>query len=167
MDTLVQWKSQQYCRVGAADIFKLRWTRELLDRIQVLDKPHFAGRLSALYAGDKLVAAHLGMRSERVWHWWFPAYDLAYAKYSPGIHLLMLTAGQAAATGHRELDFGKGNETYKSVFADTTRAIAEGAFTRSVAASAMVVAPYRATRWLLGTTVGQQLRPMVRRLRGL
>jgi CelD/BcsL family acetyltransferase involved in cellulose biosynthesis len=167
MEAVVRWKSQQYRRAGVADIFRLRWTRRLLDRIRHFDHPHFAGRLSALYAGDKLVAAHLGMRSERVWHWWFPIYDNEYAKYSPGIHLLMHTASEAAAQGIGLLDFGKGGETYKAVFADTTRALAEGTFTRSVAASALFVAPYQASRWLLRTTVGQQLRPVVRRLRGL
>ena len=30
--------------------------------------------------GERLVAAHLGMRSRTVWHYWFPAYDPAFAK---------------------------------------------------------------------------------------
>ena len=49
----------------------------------------FQGVLSGLYIGEKLVAAHFGMRSRRVLHWWFPAYDPELGKYSPGAQLLL------------------------------------------------------------------------------
>jgi CelD/BcsL family acetyltransferase involved in cellulose biosynthesis len=113
------WKSDQCRRTGVFDFFQLSWTRELVARILSEDTPHFAGRLSALYAGDQLLAAHMGMRSERVWHWWFPVYDQAAGKYSPGGILLLRVAEAAAAEGALALDLGKGDDPYKQSFADS------------------------------------------------
>jgi CelD/BcsL family acetyltransferase involved in cellulose biosynthesis len=166
-ESVVRLKSEQCRQRGAADIFKLDWTRDLLDLIRHIDLPHFAGRLSALYAGDRLVAAHLGMRSERIWHWWFPAYEQAYARHSPGVQLLMHTAEAAAAQGHFLLDLGKGGEAYKALLADHVSPLVEGTLAHSAVAASLLVGPYRAARWFLGTPVGQQIRPLVRRLRGL
>ena len=124
------WKSDQCRRTGVFDFFQLTWTRELVDRILSEDTPHFAGRLSALYAGDQLLAAHMGMRSDRVWHWWFPVYDHASGKYSPGGILLLRVAEAAAADGALALDLGKGDDPYKQSFADFDVPLAEGCATR-------------------------------------
>jgi CelD/BcsL family acetyltransferase involved in cellulose biosynthesis len=166
-DALLRLKSAQQRRTGAAEIFHLPWTQPLLDRIRHIDLPHFAGRLSALYAGETLVGAHLGMRSERVWHWWIPVYEPSLARHSPGVQLLLLTAAAAAAQGHQLLDLGKGDEGYKAFFADHATPLVEGAFTPLAAASSVVTGPYRAAKWLLSTPVGQRLRPLLRRVRGL
>ena len=69
---VLQMKSQQCRRTGAVDFFSWDWTRALVEHIRAQDTAEFGGRTSALYAGDTLVAAHFGMRSRRVWHWWFP-----------------------------------------------------------------------------------------------
>lgn len=166
-DTVLRLKSEQYRRIGAADVFKLEWTRDLIDRIRQVDLPHFGGRLAALYAGDRLAAANLGMRSDKVWHGWFPAYEPSLARHSPGVHLLMLTAEAVAVQGHQLLDLGKGAEAYKELFADHATPLVEGTFTRSAAAASLTVAPYRAARWLLSSPFGQRLKPLVRRVRGL
>ena len=166
-DTLLRLKSEQYQRTGAADVFKLRWPRALLEWMHREDLPHFGGRLAALYVGDRLAAASFAIRSDTVWHVWFPVYDPAMARYSPGIQLLLLTAQDAARQGHRLVDLGRGDEAYKALFADHETPVVEGAFARSAAASSVFIAPYRAARWLLSTPVGQQLRPWVRRARGL
>ncbi|NUO73642.1 MAG: GNAT family N-acetyltransferase [Frateuria sp.] len=166
-DALLRLKSEQYRRTGSADVFKLRWPRALLEWMRHTDLPHFGGRLAAFYVDDKLAAASFGIRSDTVWHVWFPAHEPAMARYSPGIQLLLLTAEEAARQGHRLLDLGRGDEAYKAIFADHETPLAEGAFARSAAASSVFIAPYRAARWLLSTPVGQQLRPWVRRARGL
>jgi CelD/BcsL family acetyltransferase involved in cellulose biosynthesis len=86
----------------------------------------FQGVMSALYAGDELLAAHLGMASERVLHFWLPAYNRAYGRFSPGSILLLELARAAAATGWTRIDLGKGPEHYKSRFRSGAFSVAEG-----------------------------------------
>ena len=69
--------------------------------------------LSLLYAGDQLIAGHFGMRSPTTWHYWFPSYDNAFAKYSPGVMLLLKMAEVAPAMGIRIIDMGCGLHSYK------------------------------------------------------
>jgi CelD/BcsL family acetyltransferase involved in cellulose biosynthesis len=68
---------------------------------------------STLHAGDRLVAAHMGMRSGNTLHYWFPAYDPEFAKYSPGIILLLRLARSVEGSGVRKIDLGKGEAHYK------------------------------------------------------
>ena len=126
---VLAWKSAQCQRTGSVDFFARRWTRALAERIACEQGPSFGGVLSALYAGDDLVAAHLGMRSERVWHWWFPVYNLEFARYSPGGILLLRVAEAAAKSGASLLDLGKGSDPYKDSFATSETPLVEGCVT--------------------------------------
>lgn len=112
-DTVIGWKSRQYLETGVADLFQINWFREVVGGIHQTQIDGFGGRLSLLYAGDSLVAGHMGMQAGPVWHYWFPAYDPAYAKYSPGLILLLKLAEQAAAQDVRIIDLGKGMNPYK------------------------------------------------------
>lgn len=164
-EAVLRLKSAQYHRTGAADVLEVPWTRHLLERIWQTDATDFGGRLSVLYAGDTLVAAHLGMRSRHVWHWWFPVYEPAQGKYSPGVQLLLRSAEAAAAQGHLSLDLGKGGEGYKQMFGDGDRPLAEGVVTRWNPANAFLDAKQRAGRWLRATSLARHLRPIVRQIR--
>jgi CelD/BcsL family acetyltransferase involved in cellulose biosynthesis len=53
-----------------------------------------------------------------VLHWWFPAYELAVQRYSPGLQLIDHCARHAPGDGIAVIDFGKGEDRYKSLFAD-------------------------------------------------
>jgi hypothetical protein len=53
-------------------------------------------------------------------HWWFPAYDPAFARDSPGLVLLAELLGAADEAGIGLLDFGKGDEDYKAWFSNRT-----------------------------------------------
>ena len=53
------------------------------------------------------------MRSRTAWHYWLPTYDRDFAKYSPGLILLLEMAAQAQALGIQTIDLGKGNALYK------------------------------------------------------
>jgi CelD/BcsL family acetyltransferase involved in cellulose biosynthesis len=44
---------------------------------------------------------------------WFPAYDPAFSKYSPGLVLHLRMAEAAAADGIAYLDLGRGQKEYK------------------------------------------------------
>ncbi|SHG11410.1 Acetyltransferase involved in cellulose biosynthesis, CelD/BcsL family [Microbulbifer donghaiensis] len=126
LDQVFQWKSEQCRRTGVVDFFAHDWARALVQQIWQTENCQFAGQLSALYAGDQLVATHMGMRSASVWHWWFPGYERKFAKYSPGGILLRKVAEEAAAQGLQQLDLGKGDDAYKNSFADCANPIAEG-----------------------------------------
>jgi len=110
---LARWKSQQYIASGLVDVFSFGWTSRLLEVICRMRGPEFAGVLSALYAGDTLLAVHMGMRSRTVWHYWFPAYDQQFARYSTGLILLLEMAQHASSIGIRAIDLGKGDSRYK------------------------------------------------------
>ena len=79
-----------------------------------------------LRAGDHIVAVHAGMRSRHVLHWWFPAYDQQFAKFSPGVILLIRMAEALAATGVRMIDLGKGDDRYKLSLMTHTAELKEG-----------------------------------------
>jgi CelD/BcsL family acetyltransferase involved in cellulose biosynthesis len=135
----------------------------------------FSGILSALYAGDKLLAAHFGLRCHGILHWWFPAFRPAYAKYSAGWVLLHEVLTNLAELGCHTLDFGPGggppgpgSEEYKRYFADAQLPFTAGCVELpSVVGFARkwrrrVVTTVRSTDWLY-----RALRPVVRMLRHL
>lgn len=113
LDQLLAWKTTQFRHNCWRDIFTIPWVRQTMEGIHSTQTPEFAGVLSALYAGDELVAAHFGMRSATVWHYWFPSYDTAFSKYSPGVMLLLKMAEAAEGLGIKMIDLGCGEHSYK------------------------------------------------------
>lgn len=124
---LMAWKSAQYKRLGILNLFSLKWVADLLERFRITETEHFSGMLSALYVGDRVIAVHLGIRSNGVLSWWFPAFDRAYGKYSPGLILLTKLAETAKELGIRRIDLGQGAEQYKDSFKSGNFRVAEGA----------------------------------------
>jgi CelD/BcsL family acetyltransferase involved in cellulose biosynthesis len=114
LEQVIAWKTAQFRRNRWRDLFSIPWVRQTIEYIHATQTHEFAGILSALYAGDRLVAAHFGMRSASVWHYWFPTYDPAYAKYSVGVMLLLRIAEAAPALGIQTIDLGCGEHSYKS-----------------------------------------------------
>ena len=110
---LMALKSDQYRESGTVDAFAYGWTRQLLRAIHETKEDGFAGLLSALYLGDEPIALHFGMRSKDIIHYWFPVYSANYAKFSPGLILLLKMAEQAPACRIRQIDLGKGDTMYK------------------------------------------------------
>jgi CelD/BcsL family acetyltransferase involved in cellulose biosynthesis len=102
------------------------WAKQVLHTVLEKQTKDFAGVLSAVYAGDELVAMNFGMRSRTVWHYWFPAYNKRFAKYSTGIILLMKMAAVAPSLGIEVLDLGAGGGSYKSWVMNDAIPIAEG-----------------------------------------
>lgn len=126
LETLFEWKSAQYRRNGWRDVFSIPWVRRVVECVHAADTEDFSGMLSALYAGGKLVAVHLGMRSNKTCHCWFPAYDPQYSRYSPGITLLLKLAEEASASGVMTIDLGYGDHPYKSRFVSRFVPLARG-----------------------------------------
>jgi CelD/BcsL family acetyltransferase involved in cellulose biosynthesis len=127
LNQLIRWKRDQYSRGNLTDVFGVPWTRELLARIVNTQSAGFTGICSVLRAGDRIVAVHLGMRSHEVFHYWFPAYDPEFAKFSTGIILVLRMAEALAGTGVRTIDLGKGDSQYKQRLMTGAVELGEGA----------------------------------------
>lgn len=131
LSKMFEWKSKQYRKSEHMDAFSFEWTKQLLKNILSTQSEGFSGVLSALYVGDILIAVHMGMRSEEVWHWWFPAYDTEFEKYSPGSILLLEMIQHAPKAKVNVIDLGKGRSRYKDQFHNCTVELAEGSISRS------------------------------------
>ncbi|MEI5098096.1 GNAT family N-acetyltransferase [Streptomyces sp. PmtG] len=125
--TLIAWKSAHYRRTGRRDPFAQPWIADLVERLAASTAPDCSGILSVLYAGDRPVAAHFGLRSRTVFSCWFPSYDRALATYSPGRILYLRMIEAAAASGIRLFDFGRGDAAYKNSFKTGDLLVHEGA----------------------------------------
>ncbi|MFT7642780.1 MAG: CelD/BcsL family acetyltransferase involved in cellulose biosynthesis, partial [Pirellulaceae bacterium] len=123
---MVQWKSAQYQETQITDVFSFPWTVKLLRRLLDFNSPQFAGALGVLYAGDDIVGVHMGMRSQRVLHWWFPTYNPQFAQYSPGRILLLHLAQSCHAEGIDRLDLGRGVVPYKKRAMSGATSVSQG-----------------------------------------
>jgi CelD/BcsL family acetyltransferase involved in cellulose biosynthesis len=123
---LMRWKSDQYRRTGRPDRFAQPWIVALVEHLLGADDAGFAGSLSMLYAGDRPVAGHFGLRTGKVLVGWFPAYDVGFAKYSPGLIQHLRMAQAAAAAGIQVIDLGKGSREYKDSLKSRELTVAEG-----------------------------------------
>lgn len=110
---LTYWKRMQYCRTGVPDLTLTPGYREFL--LALAESPG-TGSLTALRAESTPhpLSIHLGVRHRGILHWYLPAYDKRYARYSPGrLHLLTL-ASRLPELEIQLIDLGPGTERYKS-----------------------------------------------------
>lgn len=84
LQTLFRWKSSQFERTGLRDLLSFPWIRDVFGKLLEQNHADFAGLFSCLYAGQQLLAAHVGMRSRHVMHWWLPSFNRDFNRYSPG-----------------------------------------------------------------------------------
>jgi CelD/BcsL family acetyltransferase involved in cellulose biosynthesis len=172
LEHLMRWKSAQYRATGVPDRFGQPWIARALRALMSSGRQSdVGGCLSALWAGDRLVAAHAGLRSATILSWWFPAFDPAFARYSPGAILLLRMAEAAAASGVRQVDLGRGHHPYKERFASTSWPVAEGWVERPGVATVVrriQRIPHRIVlHAVMGTEREDQARRLLRRAAGL
>jgi CelD/BcsL family acetyltransferase involved in cellulose biosynthesis len=134
-------KREQMLRAGQHDIFACGWTERLLRRLLEETDADFGARIAVLRTGSDIAAAEIGLRSGGAYHLWFPVYDHAYARYSPGSLMTLDTIEAAARFGIRTVDFGAGGEDYKTAFADPGAVVLEGAVLTSPWRAAMYAMP--------------------------
>jgi len=166
LEHLFRWKGEQYRRSGIPDGFAVPWTRALLRRICGTQGQPFAGICSTLRIGGRLAAVHVGMRHGALLHYWFPAYDAEFAKFSVGSILLLRIAAAASAHGVSLVDLGKGTDAYKerlmnrsvnlhegcvempsvAALGRSMRRLAERSAAKSRAAASLLQLPLRALR---------------------
>jgi CelD/BcsL family acetyltransferase involved in cellulose biosynthesis len=171
MRRLARWKGDQYIRTGQIDNFGIRWIREYLERLHHRKRPALAGMLSTLHAGDRLVAVHLGMRSEQVWHYYLPTYDRELFRFSPGLCLLYLMAQAAPSLGLDTIDFGTGDMDYKRDLSNAQIELVQGAVEPAPVRAARrggheAIRQLRRSPWVLGAARWGR-RQLVDRINGL
>jgi CelD/BcsL family acetyltransferase involved in cellulose biosynthesis len=125
--TLFEWKSAQYRATGVWDRFAQRWIVDVVRQLAETATDALAGLLTTLHAGDHLVAVHFGLLGRDRLVWWFPAYDVRFARYSPGLILLLDLIAAAAARDLHLVDLGRGEHDYKLRCATGAYEVAEGA----------------------------------------
>ncbi|MFC4011064.1 GNAT family N-acetyltransferase [Nonomuraea purpurea] len=159
---VVRLKRAQYAATGAKDYFAAPGRQELLTKLLHTRDPAFRGVLSTLRAGPHLLAAHFGMCSGGVLHWWFPVYDPEYAKLAPGWILLRELVAAAPALGISRIDLGRGDDEYKRRAKTGESVVCQGLVTRSPARLAL-----RRARDSLAATARRSglLRDLVRKVK--
>ncbi len=162
--TLLTWKTDQYRQTGVPNVLAAPWKQQLLAHLAAQQSPRFAGMLSALYAGEELVAVHLGLRCGHVLHAWFPAYNPALATYSPGSLLWVELARAAESQGIRRIDLGKGQEAYKLQFMSGATLLAEGAVDRRRWGRAWESGCHRVRQWVRASPLRAPARALSRRI---
>jgi CelD/BcsL family acetyltransferase involved in cellulose biosynthesis len=156
---LMAWKRDRYRRAGYVDVFKSRWARGVIERIHAIQTARFAGVLSLLWAGDRIAAAHLGIRCMDRCHSWAIAYAPEFARYSPGLLLYWKLAESAASAGVLRIEIGGGHYPYKNTLANTSMRVAGGSVDRMALVTAARRWSEERKEWIRGSSV---LRPPAR-----
>lgn len=128
-EALLRWKREQLARTGAHGFLNADWTQGLLQSLFERQDGDFQGLMVNLYAGDRLVAGHFGIRQGGVYHPWIASTDPELSAWSPGQVFLGRAIAAMPEMGLTTYDLGPGHEHYKRPYALTTRTIGEGVAT--------------------------------------
>ena len=115
-ETLLAWKRRQIAESGLHDFLGVDWARALMRRLYDT-RGDFEGLMISLYAGDRLVAAHFGVRLGGWFHPWIGAVDPGLKAYSPGLVHQIEAIGAMTGLGLRIYDLGASNDHWKQMFA--------------------------------------------------
>ena len=132
LERLIELKRAQYQNTRIFDIFSVAWIRDLMF-LMLEHQKQLQGRLSALYAGDQLVAIHMGIQEGTLLHYWFPVFDRAFGYASPGTALFLEIVQSANEHDIDMIDFGYGELPYKWTLNNVVESVPYGAACTSAA----------------------------------
>jgi CelD/BcsL family acetyltransferase involved in cellulose biosynthesis len=112
-ETLMAWKQAKYVETNRHNVLAVPWIQAVLRSLYNSPDPDFRGEISLLYFGEHLAALEFGLRAGKAMHSWFPTFDRAYAKVSPGILLMDAMIEDCGARGITKVDLGIGHDQYK------------------------------------------------------
>ena len=161
LDRVIEIKREQYQSTGVHDYFADPTRRDLLHRLH----RDGMGVLSTVRAGPHLIAAHFGIQSGRVLHWWFPVYDKNAAHLSPGWILLRELAQAAPAMGVTRMDLGRGEGEFKRRAMTGSSTVCIGAVTSGAFRTAARKAIKTAIKAAKSSPLAPQLRALAKKLR--
>lgn len=123
---LVQWKRERILSQGFPNTFRHQWVNDFIKRLHQKKSETFSGVLSSLFAGDQLIAAHLGSSSKTVLSSWIPSHSPDFESYSPGAILTLEIAKSAAGCGIERIDLGRGQNSLKTRLASSCEMLSVG-----------------------------------------
>ncbi|WP_162998182.1 GNAT family N-acetyltransferase [Brevundimonas lutea] len=129
LDWIIGMKRDQYRRTRRHDVFACGWTGDLLHRLMAMraaDETYGLRVASLRTATGEIAAAEASLDDGRTLHLWFPTYDVAFSKFGPGMLLTWMEMEKAAEAGYARVDFGCGEEGYKSTLAQSVGTVLEG-----------------------------------------
>lgn len=159
-DTLLDWKRRQLSRTGAFDFLRPAWVNGMLQGLFQDSNSAFGGLLVGLYAGERLVAGHFGLRAADIYHPWIASTDPDLAEWAPGHIFLMHAIDAMPQLGLKTYDLGPGHEHYKRLYSLSSRPVTAGV--RFAAGDAGTLQRATDQAWMLAGSEGPG---MVGRLR--
>ena len=142
LEEMIALKRAKYQRTKTFDILSVEWAADLLREIHQIQTDEFSGILSTMHAGDRLVAAHFGMITDQMLHYWFPTFDIEFNQFSPGTELLLRVAKECCDRNLNKLDLGFGDDDYKFKFSNGNDRVSCGLMTESKIAHQAAKARY-------------------------
>jgi CelD/BcsL family acetyltransferase involved in cellulose biosynthesis len=140
LSRLLQFKAARYAPNGQFPF----WVRDALAHFHQLQIGPVTGHLSILKASQQEVAYLFCLKLGELLYFWFPTFDPAFRRYSPGMVALWLLIADIDHLGCSTIDLGPGGEAYKAYFANNKIEIGSG----RVDSSAVVAATRRTFRHL-------------------
>lgn len=127
IQTALAWKRQQVRQQYYDDMFDRSDVLHIVHRCCQSRAESFEGVVSALRAGDHLVAVNLGLRCRGILSAWIPTYNPEFSRYSPGLVLHVELARAAADHAVTRVDLGRGENQTKRRLMTGTSPVALGA----------------------------------------
>jgi CelD/BcsL family acetyltransferase involved in cellulose biosynthesis len=122
-EKLFELKRRKYAQTQLPDFLAAPGVAEFYRQIVTPQRNGKIGQLSALMIGDTVISAHIGFVGAGRFYYILPAYDAAFARYSPGHLLLRYLIDRSAAQGIETFDLGVGDDHYKATWATHTLAL--------------------------------------------
>lgn len=124
VQTLLEWKSQQFAREGLLDITSAQNSASILNKVSQLESSEensLSGFMTGLKVNGEMIVGHFGLRDETNFHPWISAYNPDFESYSPGILLLYKVIEEMGQMGLESYDLSTGHESYKKYFCSSAR----------------------------------------------
>lgn len=165
LTTLMQWKARQLRAQRQPSALNEDWQTVLLHHLLQVRSPDCTGLLSTLHAGEDLLALSFSLRSRTVLSGWVTAYNEAFARYSPGMLLLLALLRKLPELGVQRIDLGRGEESYKRILRSGGTPVRELAVYARPWQSALHSARRQAEQWVRRSRWGASAQTLSRRLR--
>lgn len=164
---MARQKARRWIETGGHDLFL---QPGYMDFYQGLAEQGLQGgtvQVSALYVDQHLIATHWGIRYDQRCYWLMPGYeDGEWRRYSAGRILMDAILQQCIEEKMRVFDLTVGDEAYKLQWADHTLALYAGEQGLSWRGKMVLMLEHAYARLRARARDNQQLRNLVRRLRG-
>jgi CelD/BcsL family acetyltransferase involved in cellulose biosynthesis len=156
LEALIEWKRGQIVAAGLKDVFGSAMSKALLCETIKEQSHDFSGWLSALYAGDQLIAILLGQRSQHVLNAWIPTHHPQFSNYSPGALLHLELLRRCADEAVTVIDLGRGENPLKMRLANDSQLMAIGSLHRDPWRQHLAAYASQTKNWLVNVSSAQK-----------